>query len=63
MSAFDACRGLIQATLHLVNSEFDALAVDIVVLGLPSLGTDRIRGCRRALGHARFSVSCMLAGV
>ena len=36
-----ACRGLIQATLHLVNREFDALADDFVVLGLLPPGSDK----------------------
>ena len=35
------CRGLIQATLHLVNREFDALADDFVVLGLLPPGSDK----------------------
>ncbi|KAL3153782.1 hypothetical protein ABBQ32_013367 [Trebouxia sp. C0010 RCD-2024] len=34
-------RGLIQATLHLVNREFDALAEDFVVLGLLPAGSDK----------------------
>ena len=36
-----ACRGLIQATLHLVNREFDALADDFVTLGLLPAGSDK----------------------
>lgn len=35
------CRGLIQATLHLVNREFNALADDFVVLGLLPPGADK----------------------
>ena len=38
-----ACRGLIQATLHLVNREFDALADDFVVLGLLPPGSDKTK--------------------
>lgn len=34
-------RGLIQATLHLVNREFDALADDFVTLGLLPPGSDK----------------------
>ena len=37
------CRGLIQATLHLVNREFDALADDFVVLGLLPAGSDKTK--------------------
>ena len=36
-------RGLIQATLHLVNREFDALADDFVVLGLLPPGSDKAK--------------------
>lgn len=36
-----AYRGLIQATLHLVNREFDALADDFVTLGLLPAGSDK----------------------
>lgn len=38
---FAVCRGLIQATLHLVNREFDALADDFVTLGLLPPGSDK----------------------
>ena len=34
-------RGLIRATLHLVNREFDALADDFVTLGLLPPGSDK----------------------
>ena len=37
------CRGLIQATLHLVSREFDALADDFVVLGLLPPGSDKAK--------------------
>ena len=36
-----ACRGLIRATLHMVNREFDALADDFVELGLLPTGANR----------------------
>lgn len=35
------CRGLIRATLHMVNREFDALADDFVDLGLLPTGANR----------------------
>lgn len=35
------CRGLIQATLHLVNREYAALADDFITLGLLPPGSDR----------------------
>lgn len=41
LSLTGECRGLIQATLHLVNREFDALADDFVVLGLLPPGSDK----------------------
>ena len=34
-------RALIQATLHLVNREFDSLAADFITLGLLPAGSDR----------------------
>ena len=34
-------RGLIRATLHLVNREFDALADDFMTLGLLPPGSDK----------------------
>ena len=34
-------RGLIRATLHMVNREFEALAEDFVALGLLPTGADR----------------------
>lgn len=36
-----ACRGLITATLHLVNREFGELADDFVTLGLLPAGSDK----------------------
>ena len=35
-----ACRGLIQATLHMVNREFDLLADDFITLGMLPSGSD-----------------------
>lgn len=35
------CRSLIQATLHLVNREFEALADDFINLGLLPEGSDK----------------------
>lgn len=37
-----ACRGLMRATLHLVNREFEALADDFVTLGM--LPKTEVRG-------------------
>ena len=39
--AMRTCRGLIQATLHLVNREYAALADDFITLGLLPPGSDR----------------------
>lgn len=37
------CRGLIRATLHMVNREFQALANDFETLGLLPAGSDKDR--------------------